>query len=259
MRAEHEGLSVMPTRDVTDQPVPLVMSGVLKRFGQQTVIDGLNLQLDPGKIVALLGPNGAGKSTTLALAMGFIAPECGTITVAGVDVIAQPRQARPLIGYIPEQVRLYPSLTGLENLAYFTALAGILVKRQTLSDTLLRLGIDVQAQQRRSAFYSKGMCQKVAIAIAQTKASRLLLLDEPTSGLDPQAALDLNRILAQAAATGTAILMATHDLLRAREIADRVIVMQAGRLIHDQSLASSDADLESIYLSAFHSPAPCTR
>ncbi|MCG8462582.1 MAG: ABC transporter ATP-binding protein, partial [Holophagales bacterium] len=202
----------------------------------------------------LLGANGAGKTTTIHLFLGFLEPTSGRALVDGLDVAAEPLETKRRLAYIPEQVRLYPNLTGVENLAYLTALAG----RGELGETELRAhleraGLEKEAADRRISTYSKGMRQKVGIAIALAKGARALLLDEPTSGLDPKAANELSRLLRELAEAGVAVLMATHDLFRAKEVGHRLGIMKRGRLLDVlDSSAVGHADVERIYLEHMH-------
>lgn len=174
-----------------------------KSYHGQPALSGLNLEIEPGEIFCLLGANGAGKTTTIHLFLGFLQATSGQALVGGFDVEAEPLEARRRLAYIPEQVQLYSNLSGLENLAYLTALAG----RGDLTESelrgfLRRAGLEDEAATRRVATYSKGMRQKVGLAITLAKGAEALLLDEPTSGLDPQAANELSRLLQQLADSG---------------------------------------------------------
>lgn len=230
----------------------LAIDGVTKRFGGRTALDGLDLTLRAGEVFALLGPNGAGKTTTINLVLGFLRADVGEVRVCGVDAGADPIAARTAIAYIPEQVALYPGLSGRENLRYFTTLAGLALSRGEADALLEEAGLAVEAHGRKATTYSKGMRQKVGIAIALARRARLLLLDEPTSGLDPSASADFSTVVRAAAGRGTAILMATHDLYRVKEVADRVGVLRAGRIVEEIAPASLDhAALERLYIERF--------
>jgi ABC-2 type transport system ATP-binding protein len=227
----------------------LAFETVAKRFGGRAVVDGLSLSLRAGYVLALVGPNGAGKTTTLNLALGFLAPDAGRVRVCGEDVTSNPLQARARIAYLPEQLALYPDLNGLDNLRYFTLLSGLDVKRADLRSLLASAGLEDDAHARPASTYSKGMRQKVGLAIALARDARLLLLDEPTSGLDPSAAAELSRTIRSAADRGVAVLMATHDLYRVKEVADRVGVMSHGRIRREIDPARLDhVALEQLYI-----------
>jgi ABC-2 type transport system ATP-binding protein len=227
--------------------------GLTKRFGAKTALEGLDLVVGAGEIVCLLGANGAGKTTTINLFMGFLEPTSGSATVDGIEVKGSPIEARRRTAYIPENVALYPALTGLENLDYFARLTGAKPTRSQLLGALPGAGLSEEDARRRVSSYSKGMRQKVGVAIALAKNARALLLDEPLSGLDPSAANALTKLLAGLKEGGRAVLMATHDVFRAKEIGTRVGIMKAGRLIDLIDPQSLDArELERIYLAHMH-------
>ncbi len=144
---------------------------------------------------------------------------------------------------------LYPAFTGIENLDYFSRLSGHQYKAEQLYDFLHQTGLPAKAQHRRVNTYSKGMRQKVGLAIALAKQAKALLLDEPTSGLDPQASYEFSEAVAQLAASGKAILMATHDLFRVKESGTRAGIMKQGRLMTTVETRNMNAsDLEQLYL-----------
>lgn len=220
-----------------------------KRYGDTLALDRLNLHVEAGEVYALLGANGAGKTTTIHLFLGFLEPDGGTARVDDLEVAGQTLAARRLLGYIPEQVNLYDNLTGRENLRYFSELAGERYGASQLASLLQRGGLPPRAVDRRVGTYSKGMRQKVGIAIALAKRARALLLDEPTSGLDPRAAHEFSQTLVELAADGVAVLMATHDLFRAREVTRRVGILRAGQLVQElETSGVSHSELERIYL-----------
>jgi ABC-2 type transport system ATP-binding protein len=224
---------------------------VTKRYGSKTILDDLSFDVKKGEIVGFLGPNGAGKTTTINCFLGFLTPDAGSASVAGINVALNPLAARRALAYIPEQVNLYGHFSGLENLAYFSELAGHRYADAQLRAFLTESGLQAAAHDQRTSAYSKGMRQKVGIAIALAKEAKALLLDEPTSGLDPAASHEFSVLLKKLSARGVAILMATHDLFRAQEDATRVGVMRAGRLVHELSgPAVRTADLEKLYLEA---------
>jgi ABC-2 type transport system ATP-binding protein len=225
-----------------------------KRYHGQVALDALNLQIAPGEVFCLLGANGAGKTTTINLFLNFIAPTAGTAKIKGLDVTAAPLATKRFIAYIPEQVMLYKNLSGLENLAYFSALAGHAhYTRAQLLAFFQQVGLPDEAPHNRVGAYSKGMRQKVGIAIALAKQAEALLLDEPTSGLDPKAANEFSALLKQLSERGVAVLMATHDLFRAKESGTRVGIMKRGQLVRTlRTEEIGHADLERIYLEHMH-------
>ena len=227
----------------------LTATSLHKKFGTTVALHSLDLSVAPGEIYALLGPNGAGKTTTINCFLGFLTPDAGSAIVAGIDVARDPLAARRALAYIPEQVNLYGHFSGVENLAYFSELGGHRYSDTQLRTFLTDSGLEASAQDRRVSGYSKGMRQKVGIAIALAKEAKALLLDEPTSGLDPAASHEFSALLKKLAGRGVAILMATHDLFRAKEDATRVGIMRHGRLVHTLTAAElSHTDLEKLYL-----------
>lgn len=224
-----------------------------KSYNGIPALDRLTLSVRPGEVFCLLGANGAGKTTTIHLFLGFLRPTSGEARVAGRSVAEQPLEARRMLAYIPEQVTLYGNFTGLENLAYFSELAGHRYEQADLRAFLLEAGLADEAVDRRVSTYSKGMRQKVGIAIALAKRARALLLDEPTSGLDPKAANEFSLLIRRLAEDGAAVLMATHDVFRAKELGTRVGIMKHGRLVATLDTEEvGHADLERIYLEHMH-------
>lgn len=227
----------------------ILVHGISKSFGGRLAVDALSLDVKPGELYALLGPNGAGKSTTIQCILGFLRPDQGAIKVGGVDVLAEPQKARALTAFIPEQVSVYPQLTGVENLRYFSGLAGRPLRDREARELLGSVGLQEAAHGLAVAGYSKGMRQKVGIAIALAKNAKALLLDEPTSGLDPSASHEFSKLLANLRSDGVAILMATHDLFRAREDASRLGIVRHGRLCREVAARDITAGaLEALYL-----------
>jgi ABC-2 type transport system ATP-binding protein len=225
-----------------------------KKYGEFEALKGLDLNINAGDIYCLLGANGAGKSTTINLFLNFIAPTAGTAKVNGLDVTQHPLETKAFLAYIPETVMLYGNLTGLENLEYFAKLGGH--REYTDADLkgfLKHVGLQSDAVEKRVSAYSKGMRQKVGVAIALAKKAKALLLDEPTSGLDPKASNEFSALLKQLQSDGAAILMATHDLFRAKETGTRIGIMREGVLMQELSTDEvSHADVERIYLEHMH-------
>ena len=225
-----------------------------KTFGGVTAVESLDLTIARGEIFCLLGSNGAGKTTTINLFLNFIAPTSGDARISGLSVVAHPVETKKRLAYIPEQVMLYRNLTGLENLRFFSTLAGAAVETdRELLAILAEAGLPEADAHRRVSTYSKGMRQKVGIAITIAKKAEALLLDEPTSGLDPKAANDFSVLVSALSKSGVAILMATHDLFRAKETGHRVGIMKHGRLVEVLGTETlSHTDLEQVYLRHMH-------
>jgi len=228
----------------------LSAKALTKDHGTHRALDDVSFTVGAGEIYCLLGANGAGKSTTIKLFLGFLEPTAGSAEVDDLNPRKQPQAVRRRLLYIPETVALYDELTGYENLDYFARLADVADRSPArLRESLQTAGLAADAFDRRVGHYSKGMRQKVGIALAIAKEAKALLLDEPTSGLDPEASAEFHDLLVRQRDRGAAILMATHDLFRAREVATTIGLMQAGRLRRtiDASTISA-SDLEGLYL-----------
>lgn len=229
----------------------LEIKGLRKVYEDGTVgLANLDLSVAPGEIMVLLGANGAGKTTTIMLILGFTEPTAGTVTIQGIDVQKNPLEAKKHVAYVSENVMLYPSLTARQNLDFFVQISG----RKGVTDdecrsAFRRVGLAENAYHRRVGGFSKGMRQRLGIAIAILKQAELIVLDEPTSGLDPKGGFEFLQIVRQLKAEGRAILMSSHDIFRAREIADSVGIMRNGAMLEvlDRGRLGS-VDLEKIYL-----------
>lgn len=220
-----------------------------KKYNGQTALNSLNLEIKPGEIYCLLGSNGAGKSTTINLFLGFIPASSGGAFIDGVEVSVNNGASRNLVAYVPEVVNLYPTLTGMENLEFFSGLSGYKYSRRELESFMETAGLQRSAFDKRVYSYSKGMREKVGIAIALVKKAKALFLDEPTSGLNPHAASEFSHIITHLSKQGVSTLIATHDLLMAKNLGHRIGIMHDGLL--KQELLSADvshADLTRIYI-----------
>ena len=216
----------------------------------QLALDALNLDIKPGEIFFLLGANGAGKTTTINLFLNFIEPTSGQILIDGIDVMKDPLKTKHHVSYVSENVMLYGNFTARQNLDFFAKLGGKTKLSKDDYYTVMRnVGLQEAAFEKKLKTFSKGMRQKVGLAIAIIKDAPNILLDEPTSGLDPKSASELMQLLMQLRGQGKSILMCTHDIFRAKSIADRVGIMKEGRMVmlrtRDQFLQD---DLERIYL-----------
>jgi ABC-2 type transport system ATP-binding protein len=201
--------------------------------GGTPVLKGLNLSVNAGEVYALLGGNGAGKSTTLAVLMGLLRPSGGSVQVMGLDPATQADAVRQRIAYLPETVALYETLSAYENIGYFLGLSGARPSRAEMDAALDAAGLQAGARSRRTGGFSKGMRQKVAIAMALLREVPILLLDEPTTGLDPVAASDFNALVGGLRERGAAVLMVTHDLLGAADCADRIGFLAGGGIVEE--------------------------
>lgn len=225
--------------------------GLTKRYEDGVLaLDHVSFRVGAGQIYAMLGGNGAGKTTTINLFLNLIEPTEGEARIGGIVTHKEPLAAKQQVAFVSENVMLYGNFTALQNLEFFSRIGGnTTYTRDNLRDILSRVGLPATVHHKRLKEYSKGMRQKCGIAIAIAKNAPAILLDEPTAGLDPKAGYDFLRLLETLRGEGKAILMSTHDIFRAREIADIVAIMDAGRIIMQQpATALAGRDLEDLYM-----------
>jgi ABC-2 type transport system ATP-binding protein len=226
-------------------------TGLTKRYEDGVLaLDHISFAVKPGEVYAMLGGNGAGKTTTINLFLNFIEPTEGEAQINGIVTHKDPLRAKANVAFVSENVMLYPNFTAMQNLDYFTRLSGRPAPgRSAYRDALMRVGLQEEAHGKRLKGFSKGMRQKCGIAIAIMKNAPAILLDEPTSGLDPQAGFEFIGLLKSLRNEGKAILMSTHDIFRAKEVADVVGIMNRGRLVMQRpSRDLAGEDLESLYM-----------
>ena len=220
---------------------------VYKAFDNHQALSNLSINVESGEIYGLLGANGAGKSTTLNLILGFLKPDKGLINLSNNS--SHSKFNINMIGYIPENVNLYPYLTGVENLNYFCKLSGFKYSTEQLSKFLEDCGLQSEAHHKFISHYSKGMRQKVGVAIAYAKKAKIYLLDEPASGLDPLSSNELSELLRKLADNGSAILMASHDIFRVRETCHKIGILKNGCLVKEmRSNDITSEELEKVYI-----------
>ncbi len=219
-------------------------------------LDSLNLEIRPGEIFFLLGANGAGKTTTINLFLDFIKPTLGNALINGIDVNENPLEAKKHVSFLSENVMLYGNFTALQNLDFFAKLGGKTnLTKADHYDLLRKVGLQDEAFDKKLKSFSKGMRQKVGLAIAIAKDTDNILLDEPSSGLDPKAAAELVLLLKEQRDEGKAILMCTHDIFRAKELADKVGIMKEGHMVKQLTREEFlEADLENLYLEYIGQP-----
>lgn len=213
-------------------------------------LDALNLEIGQGEIFFLLGANGAGKTTSINIFLNFIEPTSGKALIDGIDVVENPLETKKHVAFVSENVMLYGNFTARQNLDFFARLGGKTnLTKEDYYNVMRRVGLQEDAFERRLKTFSKGMRQKVGLAIAIIKDAGNIVMDEPTTGLDPKSAAELMQILLSLRSAGKSILMCTHDLFRAKEVADRVGIMKDGRLVMLRSREEFlRDDLERIYL-----------
>jgi ABC-2 type transport system ATP-binding protein len=220
-----------------------------KQYNGTAALRDLNLSIDKGEIFCLLGQNGAGKTTTINIFLGFTAATSGSAAINGIEVKPGDAATKKFVAYIPEVVQLYGNLTGLENLDFFSRLAGFKYSKEMLTAFLSKAGLQTEAHKKQLNTYSKGMRQKVGIAIAIAKNADLILMDEPTSGLDPKATAEFTQICKELAADGKTIFMATHDIFNAVNVGNRIGIMRGGSLVHTMATSAITAsELQQLYL-----------
>lgn len=214
----------------------------------KAVLRGISFSVAAGEVYALLGGNGAGKSTTLLSFLGFLTAASGHARVNGKDVRDDLTAARQAIAYLPEAASLYEHLNAYENLEYFLQLANSSVTLQQVEAALDRVSLAAEARGRKLQEYSKGMRQKVAIALAILRDTDILLLDEPTSGLDPAAIDEFHNLVRSLADGGKTVLMVTHDVYGACQVADRIGLLRGGKLVGEFTApAGTSIDTEQVH------------
>lgn len=226
-----------------------------KRFGGHTAVDNVSLAIPNGEVFGFLGHNGAGKTTTIHMLTTLTRPSSGTATVASHDVVAEALEVRRAIGYVPENVRLYDTMTARENLTFFARLSGVEAPRLRVDETLDLLDCADLAE-RRVGDFSKGMRQRIGLAQAILHRPRLLLLDEPTSGLDPMGIKMLRDLVVRLnAELGLSIFMNTHLISEIAKTCTSIGVLSHGRLVYHDTMEAvtarfgDDSSLEELYLS----------
>jgi ABC-2 type transport system ATP-binding protein len=226
-------------------------SNLSKRYEDGVLaLDALNLKVDPGEIYCLLGANGAGKTTTINLFLNFINPSGGKAFLNGIDVEKKPLEAKRYLAYVSENVMLYGNFSARQNLDFFARLGGRRnLAKEDYYRVLREVGLPERSFEQRLKEFSKGMRQKLGIAVAMIKDAPALLLDEPTAGLDPKAGAEFLETLIDLKRRGKAILMSTHDIFRAKEVADRVGIMKEGRKVMERTRAELEFEnLDRLYL-----------
>jgi len=230
-RVTQRRASTTPARDNV-----LVCSGLVKRFGGRVAVDGVGFTITEGETYGLLGPNGAGKTTTVSMVCGLLERDGGVVTVAGMSVTPNATKAKGAIGLVPQEIALYPDLSGKENLRFFGQLYGL--RGKTLSErvdqVLEVVGLADRASERVDK-YSGGMKRRINIAVGLLHDPKLLILDEPTVGVDPQSRNAILENVEKLAAEGLAVLYTTHYMEEAERLCDRVGIIDEGKIIAEGS------------------------
>ena len=217
-------------------------------------LDHLNLKIESGEIFCLFGANGAGKTTAINLFLGFIPPTEGSALIEGVDVDKEPLKSKEYVSFVSENVMLYGNFTAFQNLDYFSRLAGKRnLKKADYAEILKRVGLQEKAFDMRTKNFSKGMRQKLGIAVAILKDTPNLILDEPTSGLDPKSGQEFLELLLELREKGKSIFISSHDIFRAKFMADRIGFMLQGKLVMMKTSEElKGEDLNKLYVDYMH-------
>lgn len=240
------------------------ITGLVKNYGRVRVLDDVDLEIPTGTVMGLLGPNGAGKTTTVRIVTTLLRPNAGTVRVAGVDVLHDPAAARRLIGLSGQYAAVDANLTGYENLRMVARLYGMSRESATerARELLAQFGLE-DAADRRAGTYSGGMTRRLDLAGALIARPPVVVLDEPTTGLDPRARTDMWRVIGDLVRDGTTVLLTTQYLEEADRLADKITVIDKGRVIargsSDELKSSIGGDRLTVTLAPGQDPAPALR
>jgi ABC-2 type transport system ATP-binding protein len=208
------------------------LNGLTKRYGSLVAVDNLDLRIEEGEVFGFLGPNGAGKSTTINIILDFVKPTAGQARVFDMDCQQQGQDLRHRIGVLPEGYDVYDRLTGRQHLEF-----AIESKNATDNPQELLERVDIaDAADRKASGYSKGMAQRLILAMALVGDPDLLILDEPTTGLDPNGAREIREIIREENSRGTTVFFSSHILSQVEAVCDRVGILRGGRLVADDSI-----------------------
>lgn len=230
------------------------VSGLIKRYGRVTAVDRLSFTARPGEVLALLGPNGAGKSTTIKAITGLIRPTEGSVSLAGFDVVKDGVKAKANLGYVPDRPYLYQKLSGRELLRFLVQLRDVSGGEAKAQRWLEFFGLQDFGNELVET-YSHGMRQKLTFIGALLHEPQVLVIDEPMVGLDPRAAKQVRELMKNYTAEGRTVLLTTHSMEVAAEVADRVLLVHKGKIAAEGTLSelrarvgNDSADLEAIFL-----------
>ena len=228
------------------------VEGLCKRYGDFEAVRDLSFRIGAGEVVGFLGPNGAGKTTTMRILTGFVPATDGQVRIAGFDIFSDGLEARRSMGYLPETPPLYPEMTPASYIDFVARLKDVprARRKDAVERALERCGLN-EVRRREIRQLSKGFRQRVGLAQAIVHEPKVLVLDEPTVGLDPIQIREIREMIRELAATGgQTILLSTHILAEVEAICQRVILIQKGRMVLDQSLSevtAGGASLEEVF------------
>ncbi len=213
------------------------LANLTKHYDELVAVDGITLKVEAGEVLALLGPNGAGKTTTVRMLSAILQPTAGRARVAGLDVVTQAREVRRIVGMLTETPGLYTRMTGREYLEFFAAMYGMpsAITQRRIRELAERFEM-TDALDRRLGYYSKGMAQKIALIRTLVHDPQVLLLDEPTSAMDPQSARLVRNTILELRRERRTLIVCTHNLPEAEELADRIAIIRKGRIVTQGTL-----------------------
>jgi len=223
------------------------VKGLTKIYGEQKAVDDISFSAGKGEIVGFLGPNGAGKSTTMKIITGYLLADAGTATVCGIDVKSQPLETKKKIGYLPEANPLYYDMYVREYLDLLPAFTKFKIKKQRIEEVIATVGLTPESKKKIGQL-SKGYKQRVGLAAALIHNPEVLILDEPTTGLDPNQIIEIREVIKQLGQNKT-ILFSSHILQEVEAICDRVVIINKGKLVANDTLhvlRNQQADNQSV-------------
>lgn len=221
----------------------IVVSELLKVYGEQKAVDRISFTINKGEIVGFLGPNGAGKSTTMKMVTGYLSPDSGTARVGNVNVVSNPIEAKRKIGYLPEANPLYFDMYIKEYLDFIAGIHKIKNKKQRIAEVIELTGLTIE-QKKKIGQLSKGYKQRTGLAAALIHDPAVLILDEPTGGLDPNQIIEIRNVIKHQGLNKT-VLFSSHILQEVEAICDRVIIISKGKIVADDSLINLQQDKSS--------------
>jgi heme exporter protein A len=228
----------------------IIVKKLIKRFGLKNILRGLDFSVAPGEFVALLGPNGAGKTTFLRILATLSRPSMGYVKVAGHQLPKEAAQVRARLGVVSHMPLLYPDLTAEENLRFYAQMYGIANYQSRISEVLEMVGLENRRKDLVRTF-SRGMQQRLAIGRAVIHDPEVMLFDEPYTGLDQDASEMLDEVLRSVAAEGRTVVMTSHDLARAEDLATRFDILSRGVI----AASATQKELQNTNLLAFYKQA----
>ena len=214
----------------------IVVTDLLKVYGEQKAVDHISFTVNKGEIVGFLGPNGAGKSTTMKMITGYLKPNAGIATVAGINVAENPLLAKSKIGYLPEANPLYYEMYVKEYLDFIGGIQKVSDRKRKLQEVIELTGLTLESKKKIGQL-SKGYKQRVGLAAALIHDPEVLILDEPTSGLDPNQIIEIRNVIRQQGQNKT-VLFSSHILQEVEAICDRVIIINKGKMVANDTLSN---------------------